>query len=140
NLVTSATGDSLMPQLVTSAALLALFLTQLRADDKPLEKPSRADRLKAIRDNYAKASDEFGKAIRAGTIKPNADGEYPGVGGRAQTVRQAGLRADRRGPGRRGRPRRARVLPGRARGRQRRTRPLPSRPPAQPCQRENCTC
>jgi thiol-disulfide isomerase/thioredoxin len=67
-----------MPQLVTSVALLALFLTQLRADDKPLEKPSRADRLKAIRDNYAKASDEFGKAIRAGTIKPNADGEYPG--------------------------------------------------------------
>lgn len=42
------------------------------------EPPSRADRLKAIQDEYAKASEEFGKDIRAGKIKPNEQGEYPG--------------------------------------------------------------
>jgi thiol-disulfide isomerase/thioredoxin len=67
-----------MPWLVTSTALLALFLARPPADDQPAEKPGRADRLKAIRDDYQKARDDFGKAIRAGTIKPNADGEHPG--------------------------------------------------------------
>src|SRR5690242_9574393 len=70
-----------MPWLVTCTALLALFLARSPADDRPSEKPGRADRLKAIRDDYGKARDDFGKAIRAGTIKPNADGEYPGWAG-----------------------------------------------------------
>jgi thiol-disulfide isomerase/thioredoxin len=50
----------------------------LQADDQPSDKPSRADRLKAIRDDYHEARDELAKAIRSGTIKPDADGTYPG--------------------------------------------------------------
>ncbi|MCS6975725.1 MAG: hypothetical protein NZM31_01785, partial [Gemmatales bacterium] len=42
------------------------------------EPPSRADRLKAIQDEYAKASEEFDKDIQAGKIKANEQGEYPG--------------------------------------------------------------
>ena len=57
--------------------LAALLFTPLPADDKPPQKPSRADRLKAIRDEYGKARDEFGKALRAGTIKLSTDGEHP---------------------------------------------------------------
>jgi len=51
-----------------------MCLTLASADDKP----SRVDRLQSIRAEYAKAREDFGKAIRAGTIKPNEDGEYPG--------------------------------------------------------------
>ncbi len=66
-----------MPRLLAGAALVALALTSVLADDKPAAQPGRADRLKAIREDYAKARDEVVKAIRAGTIKPNADGDYP---------------------------------------------------------------
>jgi RNA polymerase sigma factor (sigma-70 family) len=45
---------------------------------KPAAGPSRAERLKAIRDTYTKERDEFSKAIRAGKIKLDADGKYPG--------------------------------------------------------------
>lgn len=45
---------------------------------KPSAGPSRADRLKAIRDAYTKERDKFSKAIRAGKIKEDADGKYPG--------------------------------------------------------------
>ncbi len=47
-----------------------------RGSDK--QQPSRAERLKAIRDAYTKERDKFREAIRAGTIKPDADGNYPG--------------------------------------------------------------
>src|SRR5438105_1103619 len=67
-----------MSQLITTTALVVLFFAELLADTKPAEKPGRAERLKTIQGDYAKARDEFGKAIRAGTIKPNAEGEYPG--------------------------------------------------------------
>ena len=52
--------------------VFAGFPSPLRAN------PSRVDRLQSIRAEYAKAREDFGKAIRAGTIKPNEDGEYPG--------------------------------------------------------------
>jgi RNA polymerase sigma factor (sigma-70 family) len=45
---------------------------------RPSAEPSRADRLKAIKEAYTKARDEYGKAVGAGTIKPDADGKYPG--------------------------------------------------------------
>jgi len=53
-------------------------VAQAPANDKPSEKPDRAALLKTIREEYRKARTEFGQAIRAGTIKPDADGEYPG--------------------------------------------------------------
>jgi hypothetical protein len=49
------------------------FPSPLRAD------PSRVDCLQSIQAEYAKAREDFGNAIRAGTIKPNDDGEYPGL-------------------------------------------------------------
>jgi len=45
---------------------------------KPVAQPSRADRLKAIREAYTKERDKFREGIRAGKIKPDADGNYPG--------------------------------------------------------------
>ena len=63
-----------MRRLVTIGTLLALALSGLRADDKP----GRAEQLKAIRADLAKADAEFRKAIKDGTIKPDTDGEYPG--------------------------------------------------------------
>jgi thiol-disulfide isomerase/thioredoxin len=66
-----------MLRLIAGTVLLALFLTPLQADDKAPEKPGRADRLKAIQDEFQKARDDLGKAIRDGTIKPNAEGDYP---------------------------------------------------------------
>ncbi|HEY7330323.1 MAG TPA: sigma-70 family RNA polymerase sigma factor [Gemmataceae bacterium] len=45
---------------------------------RPAAEPSRAERLKAIRDAYTKERDKFSEAIRAGKIKPDAEGEYPG--------------------------------------------------------------
>lgn len=66
-----------MPRILAGAVLLIACLTSLSADDKPAAPPSRADRLKAIRDEHAKARDEMVKAIRAGTIKPGTDGDYP---------------------------------------------------------------
>src|SRR5262245_11279759 len=66
-----------MARLIAGAVLLALFLSPLRADDKAVEKPGRAERLKKIQDEFQKARDDLGKAIREGTIKPNAEGDYP---------------------------------------------------------------
>jgi len=63
-----------MPSFLSITVLLAMCLRLASADDKP----SRVDRLQSIRAEYAKAREDFGKAIRAGTIKPNEDGEYPG--------------------------------------------------------------
>jgi hypothetical protein len=63
-----------MPSFLSSIVLLAMCLVLGSADDQP----SRADRLQSIRAEYAKAREDFGQAIRAGTIKPNEDGEYPG--------------------------------------------------------------
>lgn len=63
-----------MTRLVTIGTLLALALGGLRADDKP----SRAEQLKAIRADLAKAQVEFRAKIKDGTIKPDAEGEYPG--------------------------------------------------------------
>jgi RNA polymerase sigma factor (sigma-70 family) len=40
--------------------------------------PSRAERLKAIRDAYTKERDKRSEEIRAGKIKPDAEGNYPG--------------------------------------------------------------
>src|SRR5262249_44465722 len=57
-------------------ALLALLLAPLQADDKAAVKPGRAERLKKIQDEFQKARDDLAKAIRDGTIKPNADGDY----------------------------------------------------------------
>jgi thiol-disulfide isomerase/thioredoxin len=67
-----------MGRLIAVTVLTALTLARLPADDTPPGNAGRADRLKAIRDKHAKAREELGKAIRAGTIKPNADGDYPG--------------------------------------------------------------
>ena len=64
-----------MPSFLSSTVLLAMCLMLASADDKP----SRVDRLQSIRAEYAKAREDFGNAIRAGTIKPNDDGEYPGL-------------------------------------------------------------
>jgi thiol-disulfide isomerase/thioredoxin len=66
-----------MSRLIAGAVLLALFLSPLRADDKAAEKPGRAERLKKIQDEFQKARNDLGKAIRDGTVKPNADGDYP---------------------------------------------------------------
>jgi thiol-disulfide isomerase/thioredoxin len=66
-----------MNRFLTTTFLTALVLA-LMAADMPPAKSSRADRLKAIQADFAKAREEVGKAIRAGTIKPSADGEYPG--------------------------------------------------------------
>src|SRR5688572_22619697 len=63
-----------MPSFLSSAVLLVMCLVLASEDDKP----SRVDRLQSIRAEYAKAREDFGKAIGAGTIKPNEDGEYPG--------------------------------------------------------------
>src|SRR5262245_57797410 len=63
-----------MPSFLSSTVLLAICLKLASADDEP----SRIDRLQSIRAEYAKAREDFGKAIAAGTIKPNEDGEYPG--------------------------------------------------------------
>ena len=63
-----------MRTFLSSTVLLAIFLMLASADDKP----SRVDHLQSIRAEYAKAREDFGKAIQAGTIKPNEDGEYPG--------------------------------------------------------------
>src|SRR4051812_45205438 len=63
-----------MPSFLSSAVLVAMCFTLASADDMP----SKADRLQLIRAEYAKAREDFGKAIGAGTIKPNEDGEYPG--------------------------------------------------------------
>ena len=63
-----------MLRLVAIGTLLALALSGLRADDKP----GRAEQLKAIRADYAKAHEDFGKGIKDGTIKRNAEDEYPG--------------------------------------------------------------
>jgi RNA polymerase sigma factor (sigma-70 family) len=60
-----------------SRARAALVVAWVPDDDKPA-KPDRAALLKAIREEYQKARTEFGQAIRAGTIKPDADGDYPG--------------------------------------------------------------
>ncbi len=49
-----------------------------KVNPKPAVQPSRADRLKAIRNAYTKERDKFREAIRAGTIKPDADGDYSG--------------------------------------------------------------
>src|SRR5262249_23392229 len=66
-----------MLRFVASALLMAFFPGQLPAD-KPSGNSDRAALLKAIRDDYAKAREDFGKATRAGTIKPDADGDSPG--------------------------------------------------------------
>ena len=63
-----------MRSFLSSTVLVAMCLSLASADDKP----SRVDRLQSIRAEYAKAREDFGKAIQAGTIKPNEDGEYPG--------------------------------------------------------------
>jgi thiol-disulfide isomerase/thioredoxin len=57
-----------------SSLVVLVFTGFASADDKP----SRVDRLQSIRAEYAKTREDFGKAIQAGTIKPNEDGEYPG--------------------------------------------------------------
>jgi thiol-disulfide isomerase/thioredoxin len=66
-----------MSRLIAGTVLLSLSLAPLPADDKPAAKSGRAERLKAIQDEFTKARDDMGKAIRAGTLKPNADGDYP---------------------------------------------------------------
>ena len=50
----------------------------LPAQGQPTRKADRADLLKAIQKDFDKAREEFRKAIQAGTIKPDAEGEYPG--------------------------------------------------------------
>jgi RNA polymerase sigma factor (sigma-70 family) len=40
--------------------------------------PSRADRMKVLREAYIKARDQFSKDIQAGKIKADEDGKYPG--------------------------------------------------------------
>jgi thiol-disulfide isomerase/thioredoxin len=60
--------------LIISCLSAALFVSPLLADDMP---SVRADRLKSIQDEYKKANDAIGKAIRAGAMKPNDKGEYP---------------------------------------------------------------
>lgn len=67
-----------MVRFIASVVLTVLFGIPLPADETPIGKSGRAELLKAIREDYEKARDNFGKATRAGTIKPNADGEYPG--------------------------------------------------------------
>jgi RNA polymerase sigma factor (sigma-70 family) len=85
--------------LVAVAGTVAANLYQTRATEPPRERqpgekppalktaqggkhrparPSRADRMKTIRDEYSKARDDFSKAIQAGKIKPTADDKYPG--------------------------------------------------------------
>jgi hypothetical protein len=50
-----------MPSFLSSTVLLAMCLMLASADDKP----SRVDHLQSIRAEYAKAREDFGKAIRA---------------------------------------------------------------------------
>jgi thiol-disulfide isomerase/thioredoxin len=66
-----------MWSLIASTAFAVLTLCTLLTDDRPSEKPGRAVRLKAIQSDFKKSRDEMSKAIRAGTIKPNAAGDYP---------------------------------------------------------------
>ena len=63
-----------MRKLATFLTVITLAFGGLRADDKP----GRAEQLKAIRADLAKAQDDFRKEMKAGTIKPDAEGEYPG--------------------------------------------------------------
>ena len=67
-----------MLRLLVSLVASTLLVTLLLSDDKPVVKPERADRWKAIREEHKKASADFSKDITAGKIKPNEDGEYPG--------------------------------------------------------------
>lgn len=61
-----------MTRLLTLLALLTIPFS-VYADDKP----DRAAQLKAIRADLAKVGAEFRQAIKAGTIKPDDEGEYP---------------------------------------------------------------
>ena len=63
-----------MRKLATLLTVITLALGGLRADDKP----GRAEQLKTIRADLAKAQEDFRKEMKAGTIKPDAEGEYPG--------------------------------------------------------------
>ena len=63
-----------MRKLATLLTVFSLALGGLRADDKP----GRAEQLKTIRADLAKAQEDFRREIKAGTIKPDAEGEYPG--------------------------------------------------------------
>jgi len=64
--------------IVIMVITVVVLAPQSAAATEPFGKPDRVERLKAIREEYAKARADFGKAIQAGTIKPDADGEYPG--------------------------------------------------------------
>lgn len=46
-------------------------------DDQPAPSSPRADRLKAIQDEFQKANAEIAKAIQSGNMKPNENGDYP---------------------------------------------------------------
>ena len=63
-----------MRKLATLLTVFTLAVGGLRADDQP----GRAEQLKTMRADLAKAQAEFRKEMKAGTIKPDAEGEYPG--------------------------------------------------------------
>ena len=72
-----STGESQMLRLTVSTILTALLVTRLSADNDPSGSLGGLTAY-VIRDEYRKARDELGKDVRAGKIKPNADGEFPG--------------------------------------------------------------
>ena len=63
-----------MRKLATLLTVITLALGGLRADDKP----GRAEQLKTMRADLAKAQAEFRAKIKAGTIRPDDEGDYPG--------------------------------------------------------------